>query len=55
MTKYKNLISRRSLLQGAGATFVALEISMASKGAFAAKWPKKPITVVIMYGAKQMI
>ena len=51
MTKYKNLISRRSLLQGAGATFVALEISMVSKGAFAAKWPKKPITVVIMYGA----
>ena len=31
MNKNKNLISRRSLLQGAGATFVALEISTMTK------------------------
>ena len=51
MNKNKNLISRRGLLQGAGATFVALEISAMTNGAFASSWPKKPITVVIMYGA----
>ncbi len=51
MNKNKNLISRRSLIQGAGATFVALEISAMTNGAFASSWPKKPITVVIMYGA----
>ena len=51
MNKNKNLISRRGLLQGVGATFVALEISAMTNGAFASSWPKKPITVVIMYGA----
>ena len=46
-----NNISRRSVLKGAGATFVALEIGLSSSIASASNWPSKPITVVIMYGA----
>ena len=49
--KINNNISRRNVLKGAGATFVALEIGLSSSIASASNWPTKPITVVIMYGA----
>ena len=45
------LITRRNMLLGSAASFVALEISMNSNPVFASNWPSKPITVVIMYGA----
>ena len=45
------LITRRNMLLGSAASFVALEISMNSNPVFASNWPGKPITVVIMYGA----
>ena len=49
--KINDKISRRNIIKGAGATFVALEIGLSSSIANASSWPSKPITVVIMYGA----
>ena len=49
--KMNKKISRRNILKGAGATYLAFEIGLSSSLASATNWPGKPITVVIMYGA----
>ncbi len=50
---FRDNFSRRKLLVGAGATGIILTAPniITSSRAFAAGWPERPITVVVMYGA----